>query len=63
VQCSAFAAVASNLDDGENVAGIPAHDRRRTLRELRALRDLPELIKQVRTIEARLESLVQTEDN
>jgi len=63
VQCSAFAAVASDVPDGSVVAGIPAHDAKRTFRELRALERLPELIKKVRAIETRLESLVQTEDN
>jgi len=63
VQCSAFAAVAGDVPEGKAVAGIPAHDARHTYRELRALERLPELLKQVRAIEARLESLVQTEDN
>ncbi len=63
VRCSAFAAVAGDVPDGAIIAGIPAHDARSTYRELRALERLPELIKQVRAIEARLESLVQTEDN
>ncbi|MDP6047262.1 MAG: UDP-3-O-(3-hydroxymyristoyl)glucosamine N-acyltransferase [Phycisphaerae bacterium] len=63
VQCSAFAAVAGDIPAGKRIAGIPAHEARQTLRELRALKDLPDLIKQVRAIEARLESLVQTEDN
>jgi len=63
VRCSAFAAVASDVPDGAVVAGIPAHDARQTFRELRALERLPELLKKVRAIEARLESLVQTEDN
>ena len=63
VKCSAFAAIASDVPDGATVAGIPAHDARQTFRELRALRNLPDLIKKVRAIETRLESLVQTEDN
>ena len=63
VRCSAFAAVASDVPDGAVIAGIPAHDAKQTFRELRALERLPELIKKVRAIEARLESLVQAEDN
>ncbi|MBL7220990.1 MAG: UDP-3-O-(3-hydroxymyristoyl)glucosamine N-acyltransferase [Phycisphaerae bacterium] len=63
VQCAAFAAVASDVPDGAVIAGIPAHDAKRTFRELRALERLPELSKKVRAIETRLESLVQTEDN
>ena len=63
VQCSAFAAIASDVPDGAVIAGIPAHDAKQTFRELRALARLPELIKKVRAIETRLESLVQTEDN
>ena len=63
VKCSAFAAVAADVPDGAVVAGIPAHDARKTFREIRALERLPELVKKVRALEARLESLVQTEDN
>jgi UDP-3-O-[3-hydroxymyristoyl] glucosamine N-acyltransferase len=63
VQCAAYAAIASDIPDGAVIAGIPAHDAKQTFRELRALQRLPELIKKVRAIEARLESLVQTKDN
>ena len=63
VQCAAYAAIASDIPDGAVIAGIPAHDARHALRELHALERLPELIKKVRAIEARLESLVQTKDN
>jgi len=63
VRCSAFAAVASDVPDGAVIAGIPAHDAKQTFRELRALQRLPELLKKVRAIETRLESLVQTKDN
>jgi len=59
VRCSAFAAVASDVPDGAVIAGIPAHDAKQTFRELRALQRLPELLKKVRAIETRLESLVQ----
>jgi UDP-3-O-[3-hydroxymyristoyl] glucosamine N-acyltransferase len=63
VRCSAFAAVAGDVPDGKVIAGIPAHDARNTYREVRALERLPALIKQVRALEARLDSLDQTEDD
>jgi len=63
VRCAAFAAIASDIPDGLAVAGVPAHEAKHALRELRALERLPDLIKKVRALEARLESLVQAEDN
>ena len=63
VQCAAYAAIASDIPDGAVIAGVPAHDAKHALRELQALQRLPELIKKVRAIETRLESLVQTKDN
>ncbi|MCP4374821.1 MAG: UDP-3-O-(3-hydroxymyristoyl)glucosamine N-acyltransferase [bacterium] len=63
VQCAAYAAIASDVPDGEIIAGIPAHDAKHAFRELCALPRLPELVKKVRAVEARLESLVETKDN
>jgi len=63
VRCAAFAAIASDIPDGLEVAGIPAHEAKNTFRELRALERLPGLIKKVRALEARIESLAQAEDN
>jgi len=63
VRCSAFAAVANDIPEGLDVAGIPAHEAKNTFRELRALERLPDLIKKVRALEARIESLAQAEDN
>jgi UDP-3-O-[3-hydroxymyristoyl] glucosamine N-acyltransferase len=63
VQCAAYAAIASDVPDGEIIAGVPAHNAKQAFRELRAVPRLPELIKKVRAIEARLDSLVETKDN
>lgn len=57
VQCSAFAAVAQDVPDGEIVAGIPAGPVREKFREIQAAAKLPELLKRVKDLEARLSAL------
>jgi UDP-3-O-[3-hydroxymyristoyl] glucosamine N-acyltransferase len=63
VQCSAFAAVASDIGDGEIYAGIPAGPARQQLRIVQATAKLPDLLKQVRDLEARLKALESSNDH
>jgi len=57
VQCSAFAAVAADVPDGQIVAGIPAAPAKEMYRVLQAQTRLPDLLKRVRELEARLDAL------
>ena len=63
VQCSAFAAVAADLPDGEIVSGVPAKPIRQAYRIYQTLPKLPELIKRVGKLERRLNKLDPSEDN
>lgn len=57
VQCAAFAAVAGDVPDGQFVAGIPAAPAKEMYRVLQAQMKLPELLKRVKELEARLDAL------
>lgn len=59
-QCAAYSAVAGDVQAGEIVAGTPAGPARQRLRTLQVLDKLPDLIKQVRQIETRLQNLEST---
>jgi UDP-3-O-[3-hydroxymyristoyl] glucosamine N-acyltransferase len=63
VKVSAFGAVANDLADGETVAGIPAAPAREMYRIVQAQSKLPELLKRVKKLEARLESLDGSTDH
>jgi UDP-3-O-[3-hydroxymyristoyl] glucosamine N-acyltransferase len=63
VQLSAFAAVAGDVGDGEALAGVPAGPARQQLRIIKASERLPELLKRVRELEARLSALESSEDH
>jgi len=63
VQCSAFAAVASDVPDGQVVAGVPAGPAKQQYRIFKAVEKLPELLKRVRTLEARLQALESSKDH
>ena len=63
VQCAAFAAVAADVPDGQVVVGIPAAPARDLYRFFQARTKLPELLKRVKTLEARLASLGASEDH
>ncbi|MDY6914263.1 MAG: UDP-3-O-(3-hydroxymyristoyl)glucosamine N-acyltransferase [Planctomycetota bacterium] len=62
-KCSAFAAVASDVADGQVVAGVPAIPAARALRAAKAGEKLPELIKRVRKLESRLDALVSSKNH
>ena len=59
-QCAAYSAVAGDVAAGEVVAGTPAGPARQRLRTLQAMDKLPDLIKQVRQLETRLQNLEST---
>ncbi|RPI61558.1 MAG: UDP-3-O-(3-hydroxymyristoyl)glucosamine N-acyltransferase [Planctomycetaceae bacterium] len=63
VQCSAFAAVAQDVEAGQIVAGIPAGPAREQYRTLQALTKLPDLLKRVKELESRLNSLESPKDH
>jgi UDP-3-O-[3-hydroxymyristoyl] glucosamine N-acyltransferase len=57
VQCAAMSGVANDVPPGLAVAGVPAAPARETFRRLQALTKLPELLKHVRELEARLHAI------
>jgi len=63
VQCSAFAAVASDVPDGQRVAGIPAKPATNTFREMKALEQLPDLLKRVQALEKKQDAGEPTKDD
>ncbi len=63
VQCAAFSAIAGDVPAGQVVAGVPAMPRRDAYRVIMAQAKLPELLKRVRSLEARLKALESSEDN
>jgi len=56
-QVAAQSGVMSDLEPGSVVSGYPAHEHRRALRETAAVRQLPELLKTVRSLEQRIQEL------
>lgn len=63
VQCTAFAAVAGDMPDGAIIAGVPAGPARDKFREMQAVTKLPDLLKRVRELEARLIALESAKDH
>lgn len=63
VKCSAFAAVAADVPDGGVVAGIPAAPAREMFRIVQATAKLPETLKRIRDLEARLATLESSKHN
>jgi len=63
VQVAALSGIVSDIPDGAAVGGIPARPGRETLRIWQAQARLPDLIRRVRDLEARLASLEQPKDN
>jgi len=63
VQCAAFAAVASDVPDGQRIAGIPARPATETMRIVHAGERLPALLKRVKDLESRLNALESSKDN
>ena len=63
VQCSAFAAVAGDVPDGQIVSGVPAKPISQAYRIYQTLPKLPGLLKRMRQLEKRLDKLEPPEDN
>ena len=57
VQCAAMSGVANDIPPGLVVAGVPAAPAREAFRQIQALTKLPELLKRVRELEARLHAI------
>jgi len=62
VQAAAFSAIAADIPDGEIVAGIPAQPARKALRVSRSQEKLPDLLKRVKTLEAKVKQLDPSEN-
>ncbi len=62
-QVAACSAVAGDVPDGQTVAGVPAAPAREQLRTLKALPKVPELLRRVRELEARLRALESPENH
>jgi len=63
VRCAAHSAIAWDVPPGETVVGTPAENARKMLRVLKARMQLPDLLKRVKKLEARLEQRESSEDN
>jgi len=63
VQASAFAAIAGDVREGEIIAGVPARPWKEEGRIVAATAKLPELLKKVRELEARIRSLESARHN
>lgn len=61
-QIAAKAAVYQDVEPGQGVGGVPAVEQRRFLRSSAALQQLPDLIKEVRSLRKRLEALEEAND-
>ncbi|HAU37068.1 MAG TPA: UDP-3-O-(3-hydroxymyristoyl)glucosamine N-acyltransferase [Phycisphaerales bacterium] len=62
-QVAAYSAVASDVPDGQTVAGTPAGPAKEKMRVLMAGEKLPELIKRVKHLEAKVQALESSKDN
>lgn len=63
VQSAAFAAIAADVAPGQEISGIPAQPIKDHFRQLMALRKLPDLLKRVSKLEAKLEKPDASEDD
>ena len=63
VQVSAYAAVAGDVPAGQAVGGIPAKPAKEQMRVMLSMPKLPDLLKRVRELEARIRILGSAEDN
>lgn len=63
VTVGAYAAVAGNVADGQTVMGIPAGPIRHERRVLMATKKLPELVKRIKALEAKVKALESPANN
>ena len=63
VRCAACSAIAGDVPDGQVLLGTPARSAAEMLRIIQAWAKLPELIRRVRKLEARLKELEPAEDH
>ena len=62
-QATAFAAVAGDVPDGQVVGGVPAREVKDQIRVVLSMTKLPDLLKRVKTLEARIKTLESAKDN
>ncbi len=63
VTAGAFSAIAGDVPDGQTVAGIPASPANEARRQWMAVRKLPELLKRVKVLEAKLKTLASSKNH
>jgi len=62
-QLAAYSGLSEDVPPGERVAGTPALPAREALRVFRSWRRLPDLLRRVRSLEAKVEKLAAAEDH
>ena len=62
VKLSAKGMIVSDAEGGSSLGGVPAIDQKRWLRQVAATAQLPDLLKQVRALQKRIEALEAAED-
>jgi UDP-3-O-[3-hydroxymyristoyl] glucosamine N-acyltransferase len=60
---AAYSAAATDIPPGQSWAGTPAGQSKQQFRQIMALGKLPDLLKQVRKLESRVQALESTEDD
>jgi len=63
VQVASYSGVSSDVPSGEQVAGTPAQPKREAFRIFQAWRRLPDLLKRVKKLESRIETLESPKDH
>ena len=62
-QATAFAAIAADVPDDQIVGGVPARPVKDQIRVVLSMAKLPDLLKRVKTLEARIKTLESAKDN
>jgi UDP-3-O-[3-hydroxymyristoyl] glucosamine N-acyltransferase len=63
VMAGAQAGIASDVEPGKQVLGAPADDAKKAIRQMMAIRKLPEMVKQLRKLNKRVDCLEASKDD